>query len=387
MIPREQLHQVRTLFPFTTRGQIYLNHAGTSPLSERVVAAMQEHLRERSRGMLETYPLDLDMVRRLRESVRRLINAESPRRVAFQPNTSDALNIVAAGIPWKTGDRVLLNDQEFPANVYPYLNLKRHGVELDFVGSRNGMILADDIESALSPRTRLVAISAVQFLSGHRAALEAIGNLCRDRGIIFAVDGIQAVGAVRIDVQRMKIDALAAGAQKWQMGPHGSGFLYVTEDLQSRIHQQYLGWLGVHDPWDFRNYTQPLATSARRFEGGSLNMPGLWGMDAALSLLLEVGMEVIEDHLLMLTRILMDGLRIIPGITLITPSDDESRAGIVSIQLPARADGDAVFNRMQHDGVTVAVREGKLRYSPHFYNTPEEMTGVVDLTRRCLEQP
>jgi selenocysteine lyase/cysteine desulfurase len=387
VISREQLHQIRKLFPFTAGGRIYLNHAGTSPLSERVVAAMQEHLRERSQGMLETYPLDLDMVRRLRESVRKLIHAESPGRIAFQTNTSDALNIVAAGIPWKTGDRVLLNDQEFPANVYPYVNLKHHGVELDIVGSRNGMILADDIERALSPRTRLVAISAVQFLSGHRTALEAVGNLCRERGIIFAVDGIQAVGAVRIDVQRMKIDALAAGAQKWQMGPHGSGFLYVTEELQSRIHQQYLGWLGVHDPWDFRNYAQPLATSARRFEGGSLNMPGLWGMDAALSLLLEVGTETIEHHLLMLTRILMDGLQAIPGITVITPSADESRAGIVSIQLPVPADGNALFNRMQRDGVTVAVREGKLRYSPHFYNTPEEMRAVVDLTRRCFEQP
>jgi selenocysteine lyase/cysteine desulfurase len=363
------------------------NHAGTSPLSSRVVAAMQEHLRQRSEGMLETYPIDTEMVRRLRESVRALINAEDAKRIAFQPNTSDALNIVAAGIPWKTGDRVLLNDQEFPANVYPYLNLKRSGVELDVVGSRGGIVRVEDIERTLSPRTRLVAVSAVQFLSGQRTDLEAIGDLCRSRGAIFAVDGIQAVGGVRLDVQRMKIDALAAGAQKWQMGPHGSGFLYVTEELQSIIRQQYLGWLGVQDPWDFRNYAQPLAPSARRFEGGSLNMPGLWGMDAALSLLLEQGPSAIEDQILMLTRILAEGLASIPGVTVITPLADKLRAGIVTAQLPSSAGGEAVFSRMQREGVTAAVREGKLRFSPHFYNTPGEMETAVDITRRCLQQP
>ena len=378
------LARARELFPYTRTGRIYLNHAGTSPLPTRVVEAMQEHLRDRSEGTLDTYAIDLEIVKRARASVAALINAESPSRVAFQSNTSDALNVVAAGLPWRAGDRVILNDQEFPANVYPYLNLKRIGVELDFVGSRNGMILPENIEKMITVRTRLVALSAVQFLSGHRSDLAAIGSLCRARGIQFVVDGIQAVGAVAIDVRAMRIDALAAGAQKWQMGPHGTGFLYLTEELQEIIRQQYLGWLSVHDPWEFRDYTQPLASSARRFEGGSPNLPGLRGYESALAILLEFGVGPIESRILDLTRVLRDALASIPGTTVLTPAAPEHRAGIVTLQIPAAADGNALFARMQERGVTAAIREGKIRFSPHFYNTPEEMTAAAEITRSCL---
>jgi selenocysteine lyase/cysteine desulfurase len=316
-----------------------------------------------------------------------LIKAESPERITLQPNTSDALNVVASGIAWKPGDRVVLNDLEFPANVYPYLNLRRLGVELDVVASRGGMITPDQIEKALTPRTRLVALSAVQFLSGHRADLAIIGGLCRSRGVTFAVDGIQAVGAVALDVQAMKIDSLAAGSQKWQMGPHGTGFLYLTEELQARIHQTNLGWLGVENPWDFRNYNQALAPSARRYEGGSLNMPGLWGLEAALLTLLEFGTDAIEDQILGLTEILLEGLGEIAGVEILTPLPASARAGIVTIQIPPRIDQKRVFRQMGISGVTAALREGKLRYSPHFYNTPEEMRTAIDVTRTCLAHP
>lgn len=384
MLPPTELSRARALFPHTAQGKVYLNHAGTGPLSTHVLGAMTAYLHERSEGTIDSYLADIEMVGRVRRCAQRLVNAESPERLTFQPNTSDALNVVASGLPWRPGDRIVLNDLEFPANVYPYLNLKRFGVELDVVASRGGMITPDQIEKALTPRTRLVALSAVQFLSGHRADLASIGGLCRSRGVTFAVDGIQAVGAVAIDVRAMKIDSLAAGSQKWQMGPHGTGFLYVTEELQARIRQTNLGWLSVADPWNFRNYNQALAPSARRYEGGSLNMPGLWGLEAALQTLLEFGIDAIEDQILGLTEILLEGFGEIGGVEILTPVPSSARAGIITIKLSPGIDQKRLFKRMVDNGVTAALREGKLRYSPHYYNTPEEMKTAIEVTRACL---
>ena len=386
MLDPATLSKARSLFPHTAQGKIDLNHAGTSPLSTRVISAMSKYLRERSEGKLETYQDDLPMVAEVRSFIQRLINAESTKRIALTANTSDAINVVASGIDWKPGDRILLNTLEFPANVWPYLNLKQLGVELDTIQSDGGRVTTEQIEHAITSRTRLVALSAVQFLSGHRADLAAIGDICKQKRIIFAVDGIQAVGAVKIDVQVMKIDALAAGGQKWQMSPHGTGFLYLTEELQSKIHQKSLGWLSVHDPWDFSNYTQPLDATARRYEGGSLIMPSLWGMHAALGTILEFGLEAIEAQLLSLTQILIEGFRNIDGVTLYSPTNARERAGIVTIKLPANVDPKAVFKRLMEKNITTGLRSGLLRYSPHFYCSPEEMRMTVEATRERLEE-
>jgi cysteine desulfurase / selenocysteine lyase len=384
ILPSNTLASARSLFPHTGKGKIYLNHAGTSPLSTRVVEAMTGYLHERSAGKIETYEEDLPMVEECRGSIQKLIHAESVERIALTANTSDAINVIAAGIPWKSGDGVLLNTAEFPANVWPWLNLKRHGVRPVFIPEVGGRITIDGILDRLTPRTRLVALSAVQFLSGHRADLATIGDICRSRGIIFAVDGIQAVGAVRIDIQKMKIDALAAGGQKWQMSPHGTGFLYVSEELQSILQQVNLGWLGVEDPWDFRNFAQPLARNAKRYEGGSKVMPSLWGMRAALATLLEYGPPAIEKHILALGRLLIDGLREIDGVELITPIDPDERAGITTIRLPHPVDAGAIFKGLLQENITIALREGLLRYSPHFYCSPDDIDAAVKATARLV---
>lgn len=386
MLTPERLSAARALFPSTGSGRIYLNHASTSPLSARVVAAIQTHLAERSTGSLETYPQDLEVVKRLKGNLARLIGAEGPGRIALQPNTSDALNVVAAGLPWKPGDEILLNDLEFPANVYPYVNLRTRGVELKILKSHDGEVTPDMVERATTPRTRLLALSAVQFLSGHRADLAAFGGWCRSRNIVFAVDGIQGVGAVRIDVTQMKIDALAAGGQKWQTAPHGTGFLYLSEELQSRIRQQYLGWLAVADPWNFRDYDQPLAGSARRYEGGSLNFLGIAGYDAAVAMLLEFGIDTIENHLLDITTTLMSGLRALPSVRILTPESRDARAGIVTVRLPAGTDEKEFLLKMEQRGITPAQREGTIRFSPHFYNSPGEMEQTVDCVRQLLHR-
>ena len=376
----------RSLFPHTRQGKIYLNHAGTSPLSTRVVNAMTEYLRERSEGRLETYQHDLPMVTECKSFIQRIINAESADRIALTANTSDAINIVASGVSWKAGDRVLLNTAEFPANIWPYLNLRRLGMEIDFIQSPDGRVTLDMIERALTPHTRLLALSAVQFLSGYRADLAALGDLCRQRNIIFAVDAIQTVGAVRVDVQQMKIDALMAGGQKWQMSPHGTGFLYLTAELQDRIQQASLGWLAVQDPWNFHDYGQPVASTARRYEGGSSIMPSLWGMHAALGTILDVGLDAIETQVLTLTGILIKGFHSIDGLSIVTPEKASERAGIVTITLPKGQDERELFKSLLSRNITPALREGMLRFSPHFYMTEEEMNIVTDAMREYLRQ-
>lgn len=379
------LTRARALFPHTQEGKIYLNHAATAPLSVRVVESIEAHLRERSIGKIETYLAhDAEKIEKCRARIAALINAESPDRIAFTMNTSDALNIVASGLEWKTGDRILLHESEFPANVYPYMHLKRHGVELDMISEASGNPTPQLIADSLTPRTKLVALSAVQFLTGYRADLAAIGDICRSKNIIFVVDAIQSVGAMKMNVQQLKLDAVAAGGQKWQMGPQGTAWLYLTEDLQSRIHQSSLGWLAVADPWEFFDYGQPLAPTARRYEGGTKNIPGIWGLDAAIATLLEFGANDIERHILSLTQLLTSGLQTLRGARVVSPALECERAGIVTIQLDSRIDAKDVFKRLLARDITIAIRDGKLRYAPHFYNSPTEIAIAVAATREAI---
>jgi selenocysteine lyase/cysteine desulfurase len=179
----------------------------------------------------------------------------------------------------------------------------------------------------------------------------------------------------------MKIDAMAAGAPKWQMGPQGIGFLYLTEELQSRVHQKYLGWLSVENPFDFTNWDQPLDPAARRYEGGTVNIHGMWGLHAALSTLLEVGPSVIESHIMSLTQTLMDEFLDATDVKLFSPVELSERAGIVTIELPTSVDPTLAFQELTRREVFISLRNGKFRYSPHFYNTREEILSAATNTK------
>ncbi|MEE9288796.1 MAG: aminotransferase class V-fold PLP-dependent enzyme, partial [Bacteroidota bacterium] len=286
------------------------------------------------------------------------------------------LNLLATGLKWKVGDRVLLNDMEFPANVYPFLNLKRLGVEIDFVRNRDGRLLLGDIERTITPRTRLLSISHVQFFHGSKVDLEALGVLCASKGIIFCVDAIQAAGVTPIEVHRMKIDFLACGGQKWLMAPQGIAFVYLTEELQSRLEPAYLGWTSIKDYFsDFFRYRLDLQQTAQRYENGALNFLGIAGLHASLSTLLEIGIENIERHVHSVTQHLIDGIRPL-GLPLITPEEATARAGILTFRVP---NGPALFETLQLNNIQTALREGCIRISPHFYNTIEEIDRTMEV--------
>jgi cysteine desulfurase/selenocysteine lyase len=385
IIPFEPLKEYRRLFPHTEQGVIYLNHAAVSPLSTRVLRAQIGHLQDRSSGKIETYWDDVKQIEETKKCVQRMINAESIARIAFAGNTSDALNVIASGLDWKPGDRILLNDLEFPSNVYPYYHLKSQGVEIDIIRCPDGRVTPEAVYEALRPRTRILAISAVQFLSGYRADLAVLGEVCRSRGILLIVDAMQAVGGVTVDVQAMKIDGMAAGAAKWQMGPQGIGFLYLTEELQARVHQKYLGWLSVENPWDFFNFDQALAPTANRYEGGTVNIPGMWGMHAALSTLLEIGPDVIEGHILALTGALLEEFHGIEGASVYSPTGLNERSGILTIVPPTRVDPTAAFEELTRRKIYISLRGGKLRFSPHFYNSLDDMRTAAAATKEVFK--
>jgi len=365
----------RSWFPFLDTNKIWLNHASISPLSTRVRAAVNAHLENRMTGEIDVYMAALTTVMKAKRNLGRLVNAP-PERIGFVGNTSEGINILANGVDWKAGDRILLNDIEFPTNVVPFLNCKRHGVEIDFVKSEHGEITLDAIERAITPRTRLLSISFVQFLSGFRADLTAVGTLCRKHGVIFCVDSIQGLGAAPLDAEASGIDFLSNGGNKWLMGMMGAGFVYITAELQARLEQRHVGWTSNRNFFgDFFHYRIDLDETARRYENGTQNYCGITALEASTATLLEVGIDSIAGHLGTLTDeviAMCDGL----GYDLVTPREREKRAGIVSFTCP---DAEQAFARLTESRIIVSMREGMIRVAPHFYNTIEEITALRDV--------
>ena len=368
------INSYRALFPVIKTGTIYLNHAATSPLPTKVIDAVNKYLKERSETQIDNLASFQPTLTETRGFAARLLNT-TPDRIAFFGNTTNAINLLATGIEWKTGDRIILDDIEFPANVYPFLNLKRLGVEVDFVKNRDGKILLEDLEAKITPRTKLLSISHVQFLTGYRSDLKAIGELCKKRGIIFSVDAIQAAGVMPIDVQEMKIDFLATGGQKWLMSPQGIAFAYVSEEMQGRITQAYLGWTSIKNFFgEFTRYRLDLDDTARRYENGTMNFIGITSLHESLSTLLEVGIDSIEEHVLDLSDKLISELKSL-GLHAYVEGSRKERSGIISIRVP---DADAYSAKLAKAKIVVAVRQGVIRVSPHFYNTEEEILTLVE---------
>lgn len=371
------LDKYRSWFPHIAAGKIWLNHAAISPLSSRVTRVINNYVSNRTVDHIDVFPDVLKSIHHTKSNLAVLIHS-TPDRIAFVTNTSEGLNILATGLKWKTGDRILLNDIEFPANVVPFLNLKRHGVELDFVRSKNGEILVEDIEAMITPNTKLLSISFVQFFSGFKADLVAIGELCKRHGIIFCVDSIQGIGASPLDVQKAQIDFLSNGGHKWLMGLMGLGFIYLTKELQDRIQQACVGWTSNKDYFsNFFRYRIDLEESARRFEIGAQDFLAVAALGESTSILLEVGIENIEQHLLAITD------RIIAfadehNFEVLTPREHFKRAGIVTLK---HARAKEIFEELNENRIGISLREGMLRIAPHFYNSDEDMNALFSILR------
>ncbi|MCP5064234.1 MAG: aminotransferase class V-fold PLP-dependent enzyme [Ignavibacteriae bacterium] len=368
------IQEIRNQFPYLKTGKIYFNHAAVSPLPTYVTEKVNHYIFERSETEINNHKAGLENIANLKNQLSNLLNTE-PERIAFTKSVTDSLNILAQGIDWKPGDRIILNDIEFPANVYPFLNLKEYGVEIDFVKSQNGSVLIEDIEKLITPRTRLLSISFVQFLTGFRADLKSIGELCENNNIIFCVDAIQGAGVVELDVADMKIDFLAGGSHKWMMGLMGVGYLFVTKELQDRIAQKTTGWLSVEDEWNLLDYQLKYRSDADRFHTGTYSMIGITALNASMEFFKIVGFEIIEKLILDNTEYFISELNEIGINQMMQNSNRSNLAGIVTFTMENSED---VFKRLVEKNIVGSLREGMIRFSPHFYNTKEEIDVVIE---------
>src|SRR6056297_2111709 len=362
-------NEYRELFSHHKNGEVYLNHAAISPMPNATADAIRSFLESRQKGPVEDFENWMKVMEETRQLIAKLIHTETPEQITFMGNTSDGISAVAEGLPWEPGDEILLNTMEFPSNVQPFRALERKGVTIKYIKPENGMVTPDMIRFAISPKTKLVSISAVQYLNGFRADLEGIGRVCRENDLWFVVDGIQALGASDINVQTAHIDALATGGHKWLMSPMGTGFLYLSDRLSTSMTPSKTGWLSVKEPWDLTNFNQQWLPVNKHLETGTMNMAGIFGMHASLNMFLEIGVENIRIELLRLTDELMKMLKNKTGVTIVTPEDRENRSGILTFSRESDTVPDEVVNGLKNQKIIISAREGLYRIAPHFYNT------------------
>ncbi|TVR18860.1 MAG: aminotransferase class V-fold PLP-dependent enzyme [Balneolaceae bacterium] len=375
--------QFRALFPHTKTDHIYLNHAAISPLSADVTQALKSFNEDRNSGTVENFESWMETVDVTRNLIADFIHTDSPERITFMGNTSDAISAIAEGLLWKKGDEIILNSMEFPSNVQPFRILERFGVKVIYLKpDEQGRITPEQIDEAISRKTRLVSISAVQYLNGFRADLKSIGKICRRRNVLFVVDGIQALGAVDVDVTACNIDALATGAHKWLMAPMGIGFLYISEVMEKQLSPAKTGWLSVEVPWDLKNFNQPWLPVSEHLETGTLNIAGIIGLNTALKNFMAIGIEHVESNILSLIDDAIAFLRNHPKVIIITPADAADHAGIISFSVNGMDSPDNFVKSLSHKKITISAREGFIRISPHYYNTTDEIETVLD---RVLE--
>ncbi len=365
----ESIESYRKEFPITERF-VFLNHAGVSSPSLRVVRAVELFYDEYLRCGVSCYSGWMRQVKETRRLVADLIQAE-PHEIAFVGNTSDGLSAVAEGLSWKAGEGVLVPRPDFPSNIYPWMNLERRGVAVRFYDRRSdGRFGPEDIEKALHPGVRLLAVSSVDFSTGFHADLEALGDLCRRKGLLFCVDAIQSLGVLPMDVKRCGIHFMATGGHKWLMSTMGIGALYVASEVLPLLHPVRVGWKSVIDELDFFRIHFDLKPDALKLESGTLNFAGIVALGAAVRLLLEAGVERVRQRVLHLVDLLHEGLGK-RSVEVITPMGHRERSGIRSFR--PRSDPAALLDFLSANHVMAALRGDRIRISPHFYNNDEDV--------------
>ena len=379
-----------------THDLAYLNHAAIGPMP----AAAAERMATLARTVAVTgdrrWPERNDGVEAVREQAAWLLGARHPHEVAFTGNTSEALSALAWGLDWRPGDSIVGAAPEFPSNVYPWLSLAPLGVEYRPVAERAGRVPAEDLLAAADERTRMVAISWVQYASGYRVDLARLAAGCRERDILLVVDAIQGVGALALDAARLGgpgdlgLDAVALASHKWLLGPEGVGLLYVSDRVVERFRSPRQGWRSVAGKFEWGEIDPTPAEGALRFEAGTLNVYGIHALGASLELLRSAGQsageegtkEAVEARVLALADRAAAGLERL-GFELAvgrSPAGEgapDETSGIVAGAHPERT-AEELSDALAEQGIITSFRAGRLRISPHVYNTEDEIDRMLE---------
>ncbi|GMQ54621.1 aminotransferase class V-fold PLP-dependent enzyme [Halopseudomonas aestusnigri] len=353
----------------------YLNHAAVAPWPKRAADAVSAFARENLIQGARDYPRWSRTEKHLREQLKALLNAPAVSDIALVKNTSEALSFVAQGLSWAPGDEVLISDQEFPSNRIPWEALADQGVRVCSVALGNQPEQA--LINAMTPRTRLLSISSVQYGSGLRMDLERLGQACRERGVLFCVDAIQTLGAQPLDVQTIDCDFAMADGHKWLLGPEGLGVFYCHGRVRDQLKLTQHGWHMVEAMGDYDRCDWQPARSARRFEAGSPNTLAQQALSASLSLLLEIGMDTVAAELDRRICLLASLLEAIPGVRILSNLSNERRSGILTFSVEGVTLKE-LHRQLMDQGVICALRGGGIRWSPHFYTSSACLRRAVE---------
>ena len=362
----------------------YLNHAGIGPLPRRSAARMRMLAEWVSCSGDRHWMERQQEAERVRGLAARLLGAREVHEVAFVENTSSGLSLVAEGLAWRPGDNVVGADFEFPSNIYPWMNLAARGVEFRRAAERDGRIDPEELLSLIDDRTRMLALSWVQYASGFRSDLARLGRACRERGVLFVVDVIQGLGALGLDVERDCVDVAVASSHKWLLGAEGIGILYVSDRVVERLRPVRAGWHSVREPLQWADLDLTWGAGAKRFESGSLNVYGIVALGGSLELLLEAGAERIEPRVLDLTGRAAHGLADL-GFEIVSSRAPGETSSIITAVPPGGRDAAELTKALNEKDVVVAARAGRLRISPHLYNTESEIDRCLEVLEGCLE--
>jgi|SRR5215469_15682297 len=362
--------QYRREFPVTER-LIYLNHAAVAPLPKCSAQAMQAFAQDALQYGSLHYDEWLDTYEALRQSAAKLIGGHS-NEIALVKNTSEGIATVAMGLDWRPGDTIVAFREEFPANIYPWRVLEAQRCYIKWLSIHDSLdVIERECEGA-----KLLAISFVQYLGGKRADLNAIGRICHEHHVFFLVDAIQGLGAFPLDVETAHIDALAADGHKWLVGPEGCGVLYVRKDRQDAIFPREFGWTNVAGYNDYASRDMTLRQDAGRYECGTLNTIGCYGLRASLDFLLGIGISQIGAAVEALADQLAEGAKA-KGYSLLGERTPGTASGIVAVQ-KLGMDSRHIVRQLKDKGVIAAARQGWVRLSPHFYFSPEDIESAVE---------
>ena len=369
-------------FPLN-KGMVYLNHAAVSPWPQRTVKAVQAFAEENGEFGALNYDNWVKTEQSLRKKLQTLINAPSASDIALLKNTSEALSVVAYGLPWQEGDNIVILGEEFLSNRIVWESLSKRGVETRIVQDSENINTESALFQLVDRRTRLISVSSVQYGTGLRLDLAKIGEFCRSKGILFCVDAIQSIGAINFDVQAIGADFVMADGHKWMLGPEGVALFYCRKELAERLDLKQYGWHMVEDLGNYDNTDWKVANDARRFECGSPNMTGIHALDASISLLLEVGMDEIEKQITDRSDYLIDNLDRMKKVQLLSPSRRGRYAGITNFKLK-KLSTEALYEELRSKGVYCAFRNGGIRLSPHFYTSMDDINEALNIIYRRL---
>ena len=370
----------RSQMPITEKWA-YFDHAAVAPITRNAQKALRDWADQATLGAMQGWAAWRKQSEEVRKLGATLLGART-EEVAFVHNTTEGINFVVEGFPWKEGDNVVTLSGEFPTNYIPWRELKSKGVELRVVPTDRGRVSLSEIEEAFDDRTRLLTLSWVNYISGWRHDLKPISDMVHRRGAYLMVDAIQGLGVMSLDVEQLDIDFLAADGHKWLLGPEGAGFFYLKEELLNLLRPVMTGWNSVEEEFNFDNLEQRIKQEASRYEGGTANHGLISALGESVKLLLDIGVDQIEQRMLALNERIRSRLEPLGGEVL-GARKFENRSGIISVRFEGH-DPAGIQQACRAQGVLINARGGANRISPHIYTNNDDIDRLVEAIQSAV---